>query len=58
MSECKGDVLMSYDNTGEVVKLAEKFEFQHKAIAMKNTHHAKMTELLIGKNLDWLSTVR
>ena len=58
MSECKGDVLMSYDNTGEVVKLAEKFEFQHKAIAMKNTHHAKMTELLIGKNLDWLSTLR
>ena len=40
----------------EVVKLAEKFGFQSKAIAMKNTHHAKMTELLIGKNLDWLAT--
>jgi len=24
-----------------------------KEIAMKNTHHAKMTELLIGRNLDW-----
>jgi len=54
MSECKGEFLMSYDNTEEVAKLAEKFGFQSRPIAMKNTHHAKMTELLIGKNLDWL----
>src|SRR6266478_6980144 len=54
MSECKGDVLMSYDNTEEVAELARKFGFQSKPIAMKNAHHAKMTELLIGKNLDWL----
>lgn len=58
MSECKGDVLMSYDNTDEVNRLAHKFGFQTRAIAMKNTHHAKMTELLIGKNLDWLATDR
>jgi DNA adenine methylase len=54
MSECKGDFLMSYDNTEEVAKMAAKFGFQSRPIAMKNTHHAKMTELLIGKNLDWL----
>jgi DNA adenine methylase len=58
MSECKGDILMSYDNTVEVVTLAERFGFQNKAIAMKNTHHAKMTELLIGKNLDWVAAAR
>jgi DNA adenine methylase len=58
MSECKGDFLMSYDNTDEVVKLATKFGFQSRPIAMKNTHHAKMTELLIGKNLDWLPANR
>ncbi len=58
MSECKGDFLMSYDNTDEVSKLAETFGFQSKPIAMKNTHHAKMTELLIAKNLDWLPVTR
>jgi DNA adenine methylase len=56
MSKCKGDFLMSYDNTVEVVALAEKFGFQYRAIAMKNTHHAKMTELLIGRNLGWLKS--
>jgi DNA adenine methylase len=55
MSECKGDFLMSYDNTIEIVSLAKKYEFETRPIAMKNTHHAKMTELLIGKNLSWLS---
>ena len=29
--------------------------FEVKEVAMKNTHHAKMTELLIGPNLRWLS---
>ncbi len=58
MSECKGDFLMSYDNTDEVAKMAVNFGFQSRPIAMKNTHHAKMTELLIGKNLDWLPASR
>jgi DNA adenine methylase len=56
LSTCKGDFLMSYDNTTEVIALAEKFGFQYRAIAMKNTHHAKMTELLIGRNLRWLKS--
>ncbi len=54
LSRCKGDFLMSYDNTTEVVSLAEKFGFQYRPITMKNTHHANMTELLIGRNLGWL----
>jgi DNA adenine methylase len=54
MSECKGDFLMSYDNTNEVANLAGEFGFQTKAIAMKSTHHAKMTELLISRNLEWM----
>jgi DNA adenine methylase len=58
MAECKGDFLMSYDNTHEVAKLAAKFGFESRAIAMKNTHHAKMTELLIGRDLTWLSKSR
>jgi DNA adenine methylase len=54
MAECKGDFLMSYDNTAEIAKLAKKHGFESRAIAMKNTHHAKMTELLIGRDLSWL----
>lgn len=54
MNRCRGDFLMSYDNTEEVVALAKQFGFESRAIAMKNTHHAKMTELLIGRDLGWL----
>ena len=50
----RGDFLMTYDNAPELMKLARKHSFQVKPVAMKNTHHAKMTELLIGRNLDWL----
>jgi DNA adenine methylase len=49
-----GDFLMTYDNCAGVRHLARQHGFDMEAIAMKNTHHAKMTELLIGKNLDWI----
>jgi DNA adenine methylase len=54
MAACRGDFLMSYDNTAEIVKLAEDHGFACRAVAMKNTHHAKMTELLISRDLGWL----
>lgn len=57
-AECEnlaGDFLMTYDHAPEVVALAERHGFATRAIAMKNTHHAEMSELLIGKNLDWVS---
>lgn len=54
ISRCRGDFLMSYDNTREITQLAKKFGFVAKPVAMKSTHHTKMTELLIGRNLDWL----
>ena len=54
LAKARGDVLMTYDNTREIASLASEFEFETQAIAMKNTHHAKMTELLIAKDLSWL----
>ncbi len=51
----KGDFLMSYDDTPEVRKLARQHSFQTRAIAMKNTHHAKQQELLIGRDLSWVA---
>jgi len=50
----RGDFLMTYDNAEEVQALAERHGFQTKPVAMKNTHHAEMDELLIGRNLDWV----
>jgi DNA adenine methylase len=49
-----GDFLMTYDNDEAVRLLAKRHGFDCEAIAMKNTHHAQLTELLIGRNLDWL----
>jgi len=49
----KGDFLMTYDNDEEVKELARQFGFDTDMIPMKNTHHAEMTELIIGRNLDW-----
>jgi DNA adenine methylase len=48
-----GDFLMTYDNAEEIRCLASKFKFDTEPISMKSTHHAKMTELLVGRNLDW-----
>jgi|SRR5579884_869106 len=48
-----GDFLMTYDNAEGVSRLAERHGFTTLAIPMKNTHHAKLTELLIGRNLNW-----
>lgn len=50
----KGDFVMTYDNAAEVIALANRFKFDVRPIAMKNTHHAEMTELVIGKDLSWM----
>lgn len=49
-----GPFLMTYDNADELVELANKHGFQTRTINMKNTHHARMTELLISRDLSWL----
>ena len=52
-SELAGDFLMTYSNDQTVQRLARKYHLAMKEVAMKNTHHAKMTELLIGRDLRW-----
>lgn len=56
-SRLSGDFIMTYDNAKEVWDLAVKFGFQAKPIPMKNTHHAKMTELVIGRDLGWMTGI-
>ncbi len=48
-SQCK-----NYDNTGEVKALARRHGFMARAIPMKNSHHAAMSELVTGRNLEWM----
>ena len=50
----QGDFLITYDNSDEICELAQEFGFETARIAMKNTHHEIMNELLVGKNLSWL----
>jgi len=58
VDEIKGDFLMSYDNAPEIRGLAKSFGFDTQEVAMKNTHHEVMRELLIGRCLDWSRNAR
>ncbi|MDQ2807852.1 MAG: DNA adenine methylase [Chloroflexota bacterium] len=55
-SALQGDFLMTYDNAAGVRQLAQRYGFSTHAVAMKNTHHAEMTELLIGRDLRWVGS--
>ena len=48
-----GDFLMTYDNAEGAIYLANKYGFDFETVPMKNTYHAEMEELLIGRDLDW-----
>ena len=52
----KGDFLMTYDDAEEIRNLAKEFGFQTALVPMKNTHHEIMQELLVGKNLAWVTS--
>ena len=45
---------MTYDNSPELRAMVELHGLDFEAIPMKNTHNTKMTELLIGRDLDWM----
>ena len=53
-----GSFLMTYDDAEDVKSLAQRYGFVRQTVAMKNTHHAAMKELLISRSLDWLDSVQ
>jgi DNA adenine methylase len=57
-SRIRGDFLMTYDNSEEVRSLARRQGFDMRLVPMKNTHHVNMSELVIGRNLQWLRMPR
>ncbi len=58
ISLLKGDFLVTYDDAEEVRALARSYRFETRTIAMNNTHHAIMNELLIGRDFHWLGPER
>jgi DNA adenine methylase len=54
----KGDFLITYDNADEVKELARNHGFSMRQIPMKNTHHAEMQELVIGRDLSWMDQLQ
>ncbi len=51
----RSDFLFTYDNSDDLIDMAKSRSFEAKLIPMKSTHHAKMSELIVSKNLDWLT---
>jgi DNA adenine methylase len=58
ISQLKGDFLMTYDDAKEVRALARRYRFKTRTVAMNNTHHATMNELLISCDFHWLGPER
>jgi len=54
LKSVKGDFLMTYDFAEEILDLARRHGFDVEAVAMTNTHHSRMKELLVGRNLSWV----
>lgn len=52
-STAAGASLLTYDNAAEVATLAGAHCLQWREAAMRNTHNARMTELLISRDMEW-----
>ncbi len=51
VDDLEGDFLMTYDNAPEIQVMTDRYGFSTKTVAMKNTHHAEMRELLVGRGI-------
>lgn len=53
VSTLSGDFLMTYNDSRVVQRVADSYGFQTLPVTMKNTHHKRQKELLIGRDLSW-----
>jgi DNA adenine methylase len=54
VSRLRGDFLMTYSSDDTVRELADRHRFDVEEISMRSSHHVKMPELLIGRDLSWI----
>jgi DNA adenine methylase len=55
-SRVTGPFLMTYDHSPEIELLARRHRLETALIPMKSTHHAHKLELLVSKDLRWLTS--
>jgi DNA adenine methylase len=55
LASLAGPFLATYDMNPEIQALAEEFGFKWGLVPMKSTHHTRKFELLISRDLSWLS---
>lgn len=53
LSQVEGSFLITYDDTDEVRKWADEYNFSFRRIPMKTTHHRTKSELIISDSFDW-----
>jgi len=54
-SQLKGKFMLTYDDTSEIRRLADKNNLEYRTIPMKTTHHLKKNEIIISDNFHWWS---
>jgi len=52
-SQLKGKFMLTYDDTTEIRKLADKYHLQYTTIPMKTTLHFEKNEIIISDNFSW-----
>ncbi len=52
-AQLKGKFMLTYDDTPEIRKLADKYNLQYKTIPMKTTLHFEKNEIIISDNFSW-----
>lgn len=51
----KGDFLMTYDRTDEIMELASRYQLDvHTIRTVKTAHHKQVPEVVIGRDLTWM----
>ncbi|MBN1936035.1 MAG: DNA adenine methylase [Anaerolineae bacterium] len=54
IKEIQGNFIMTCDDNKYTRDMAIRYGFEIRAIDMRNTHHAQMTELIISHDLAWI----
>jgi DNA adenine methylase len=52
-SQLKGKFMLTYDDTTEIRRLADKYNLHYRTIPMKTTHHLEKNEIIISDNFTW-----
>jgi DNA adenine methylase len=52
-AQIKGRYMLTYDDTTEIRRLADKYHLDYRTIPMKTTHHLEKNELIISDGFKW-----